>query len=521
MIGTVLGQGDFLYDISWTSNPGDTAFGFSGEDVNTVINNKLGLRAGFDFDNDGNLEFLTSLQSSNEVPGRDNNLYLFEADGDNNYVLRWSYKVEEVAHQRNGLAVGDLDNNGNAEIIFVVDRLSEPTDNVFFFEYDPNLGNFPAAPTATWDTPRSEGGQFRCEVDLKVTDIDQDGQQEMILISFDGVVIASLASNDFTNPQFNEEYSNFEEMVWTFTTTIADLDNNGTNELITVGGWGLGGFNILEAIAPDFYLLNVNLDLSALPGSFGCYNAMTSADLDGNGFPEVYYADTGGNFRAFYTNGPYNSISESDFHLLASTGSEVLTIISDDSSFYVSTSAASEVFQIEYLGGDVADSLNYQMTRIYADKMTDPADITIFRIAGATDLDGDGKKDIVFATANHDSTRPTLFVIEKQTATGLAAEIGNQIPVEFRLEQNYPNPFNPTTTIEFNLPKEARISLKIYDARGREVKSLVENDFYFSGTHRLQWDATDNMGRTVASGVYVYRLISGKFSKSKTMSLIR
>lgn len=518
---TAIGQEQLPYTITWTTEPGDTAYGFSGVAVNTVINSKAGLRAGFDFDSDGNMEFITSLQSSNETPDRDNNLYLFEADGDNNFSLRWSYKVENVQHQRNAIAVADLDGNEEPEIIFVVDRLTDNADNVLIFEYDPNLGNFPEQPTATWNTPRDFDGEFRCEVDFKVMDIDQDGRQEMILISFDGVIIASLASNDFSNPQFNMEYSNFAEMQWTFATAIADLDNNGTNELIAMGAYGLGALVILEALAPDFYLLSVNLTLASLPGGVGSYNAMTTADLDGNGFPEIYYSDTNGNFRSFYTNGAYNSINASNFYQLGSAGSEVLTIISDDSSFYVGTSAASQIFHIEYAGGDVGDSLNYQFTKIFEDTLADPDDITIFRIAGAIDLDGDGRQEIVLTTASHDETRPTVFVLEETMTTSVAQTSEPQIPDDFTLEQNYPNPFNPSTSISFRLPTEEQISLKIYNTRGQEVKSLIVGQTYSIGTHSMSWDARDNQGTPVASGVYIYRLSIGRTALSRTMSLIR
>ncbi len=512
------------YGVVWTSAPGDTALGFSGESVNTSINIKLGLRAGFDFDNDGNHEFLTSLQSNNETPGRDNNLYLFEADGDNNYSLRWSYQVKDIPFQRNGLAVADLDENGNPEIIWIVDHLDdEMTDNVLFFEYDPAIENFPEQPTATWNTPRNDAGTFRCEVDLKVLDIDNDGRLEIIFNSLDGIVIASLSSADFTSPAFQVEYSNFNEFYWTTATVITDLDNSGTNELVSVGSWGIGGFNILEAIAQDFYILSVNLSLSDLPGSAGCYNAMTAADLDGNGFPEIYYADTNGNFRSLVTNGSYNTIAANNFNLLGTAGSEVLTLTSKDSTFYLATSSASEIFQIDYLSGDVTDSLNYQFTEIFADTTTTPAgsDITIFRIAGAMDLDGDGQEDIVFAAAHHDDTRPTLYVIESKFATSVKDVIAVQIPDEFVLEQNYPNPFNPVTRIAFNLPIDKRISLKIYNSLGQEVRTLIDNETFPDGPHTVQWDATDNHGNTVASGIYIYTLIYGNFSKSRTLTLTR
>jgi hypothetical protein len=94
-------------------------------------------------------------------------------------------------------------------------------------------------------------------------------------------------------------------------------------------------------------------------------------------------------------------------------------------------------------------------------------------------------------------------------------------PSNFELEQNYPNPFNPTTTITFTLPLDKRISLKIYNSMGQEVRILVDNQEYPKGTHTVQWDSTDDNGNPVASGVYVYRLVFGNFAKSKTMSLMR
>jgi len=73
-------------------------------------------------------------------------------------------------------------------------------------------------------------------------------------------------------------------------------------------------------------------------------------------------------------------------------------------------------------------------------------------------------------------------------------------PMTFGLDQNYPNPFNPTTTIYFQLPKDSRVSLKVYDLLGREVTTLVNED-RAAGYH----DARFNAGN-FASGVYFYRM---------------
>ncbi|MDC3166204.1 T9SS type A sorting domain-containing protein [Candidatus Marinimicrobia bacterium] len=77
------------------------------------------------------------------------------------------------------------------------------------------------------------------------------------------------------------------------------------------------------------------------------------------------------------------------------------------------------------------------------------------------------------------------------------------LPETFAIHQNYPNPFNPNTTIRFDLPEASHVSLAIYDMMGREVTSLVNNQID-AGYHLIQWDGTNNIGSSVAAGVYIY-----------------
>jgi len=99
-------------------------------------------------------------------------------------------------------------------------------------------------------------------------------------------------------------------------------------------------------------------------------------------------------------------------------------------------------------------------------------------------------------------------------------EIGGQIPSTLELSQNYPNPFNPTTQIRFSLPEQANVRLEIFDVTGRRVTTLI-NEHMQSGNYTVNWDATDRSGRSVTSGVYIYRLQAGDMVESKRMMFLK
>ena len=105
--------------------------------------------------------------------------------------------------------------------------------------------------------------------------------------------------------------------------------------------------------------------------------------------------------------------------------------------------------------------------------------------------------------------------------TGLTpAPVANFIPREFALSQNYPNPFNPTTKIEYSIPVEGKVTLRIYDITGREVLKLV-NEVKPVGFYTAQFN-----GANLASGVYFYRMnVDGidnkKYEATKRMVLIK
>jgi len=88
-------------------------------------------------------------------------------------------------------------------------------------------------------------------------------------------------------------------------------------------------------------------------------------------------------------------------------------------------------------------------------------------------------------------------------------------PVQFELSQNYPNPFNPSTTIKFSIPQSSNVTLKVFNALGQEISTLVDQNME-AGTHTINFDATH-----LNSGIYFYRLEAGMFNEVRKMTLIK
>jgi hypothetical protein len=107
------------------------------------------------------------------------------------------------------------------------------------------------------------------------------------------------------------------------------------------------------------------------------------------------------------------------------------------------------------------------------------------------------------------------YAASPRVLTGMAEYGDAPASRDFHLQQNYPNPFNPTTIINFQLPIDNYVTLKVFDALGREVRTLV-NEEMKAGSYTTTFDATG-----LASGVYYYRLQSGSFIEAKKLLLLR
>ena len=119
------------------------------------------------------------------------------------------------------------------------------------------------------------------------------------------------------------------------------------------------------------------------------------------------------------------------------------------------------------------------------------------------------------------------LIIDGKLNVSAAQNLGDRlalVPKDFALDHNFPNPFNPETTIRYAIPEASQVRLVVYNILGQEVARLVDKD-QVPGFYALRWDGTDTFGRSVASGVYLYKIQAigetQRFSQVHKMLLLK
>jgi hypothetical protein len=148
-------------------------------------------------------------------------------------------------------------------------------------------------------------------------------------------------------------------------------------------------------------------------------------------------------------------------------------------------------------------------------------------------LPGAGTSDAVLNYGFEDNSLPSVeAVYYRLDQVDLDGAIHSSAPIEVVLGARFlnlptefgtrvfPNPFNPATTIAYDLPSDSAVSIVIYGALGQEVRRLVTEQ-KSAGRYTIQWDALDNFGRSVGSGVYIAKIEAGQFSASQKMLLLK
>ncbi len=146
-----------------------------------------------------------------------------------------------------------------------------------------------------------------------------------------------------------------------------------------------------------------------------------------------------------------------------------------------------------------------------ADGEIDPED------PGITDIVVDEASNTITGRVAHFSN---IVVAPKDAVPTFVSNSEDFKPGVVELMQNAPNPFNPTTTISFRITSSSHISLAIYNMLGQEVKTLAEGSFQ-PGNYSMIWNADDNSGNAVTSGIYFYRLKTENVTKTKKLMLLK
>lgn len=212
-----------------------------------------------------------------------------------------------------------------------------------------------------------------------------------------------------------------------------------------------------------------------------------------------------------------------------------IQIHSDDPTFYpgavirfspllTNTGETAEVSEVtttaEILQGGVLNILNASYGDIAAGDTVLTSNFSILVISPDSSVGSEVK--IVFHVSSQNSVfwTDTLSVQLVSDPTGIQDSWTGLSPEKFALAPSYPNPFNPSTTIQYSLAENSKVSLKVFDVTGRVVSVLVD-DMQIPGVYSAQWDGTGRDGTHVGAGVYVARIQAGAYSQVIKMVYLR
>ncbi len=494
------------------------------------------VKGGFDTDEDGWGEFLCAYTDLDS-----NYILMYEASGDNTYDLVWYWKYPLSANTFAGIEVGDMDNNGVVEIITTMPTVTglpgnENPPRLWVFEWtgetgENKYGNYTGEdfePTNEWNFDIDDERDFR-PYSLTIEDIDKDGDNELIVANrFDGalgreVIVASVLGEFSVLGSWNIEYH-----VTGFTggslysVTTGDLDNDGNREIYAMV-WNNFKLKIIECTGTDQYELVAEIDELYQPQGidYGALDGIRVADVNNDGVNELYIAGTEAQNTIFMITNvdDVSKITGADveeFYHIPSRGlgglrSMYLADPDHDGNLHLMIAGEKngQMYDLEYDGdGDPADSSNWVLTVAFdvfeysglAENVLYPR---FFYGYPASDMDQDDKDEWLFVNYHTDAgvwaDDAYVWILESGVVNAIDLS-DRRLPATALLLHNYPNPFNPATTIEYSLPANQFVTIKIYNALGQELTTLV-NAYKPAGIHRANFNARD-----LPSGTYYVKM---------------
>jgi len=409
------------------------------------------------------------------------------------------------------LAITDLDNDGLAELNI--------RRHHYFYNFEqrsqnsyPDSLNIIHEMWQKYSNPSSE----------TFTDMDYDNNMDVIYIGADTlepygqkVYVAEYVPS--TN-SFIKRFSNRPKDWRTSGISVGDFDNDGHKEFAV--GAIQGNVYVYENKGPDTYQMVYH---DSLPTPNAYLNCSTN-DIDNNGKDEFfiagssYYWGISGTWVFWYeADGDDNYIKPRSFFLMG-TGvlgtTEMYSYdVNNDGKLDIVFGFANLVAIL--IWNELDEEFDLYYFKIIDKGYTEIQSVNIY------DVDEDGAPDLFISIRNsHTEPRIRSHYFKSNLLTG----VDNPIPAPittFTLSQNYPNPFNNSTRIPFSLNKPSTIDLTIYDITGKEVITLVRNQHFRNGLHEIFWNGTNNIGKEVSSGIYLYKLETSSFIDFKKLLLIK
>lgn len=350
-----------------------------------------------------------------------------------------------------------------------------------------------------------------------LSDFDNNGITDVAFIVGWKNIIVSEFRDSINNFATVFEYENLDETFYGF--TIGDIDSDEKTELIS--GSGLGKLISIEAVRENSYKLIWQDNFS----TFNAYMKTTTEDIDGNGKLEFWIG--GQDFPngitrlvCYEANGDnnYKPVAMIEFRYINSLYTFYLQAkdLDGDGKEELIVSIANVILMLKFIGSP--NNHQYEIYYVKIGEVTEPtAEFLPLTIA---DLDGDGKQDFLLPFQKSENGQAVDFsYILKQNGI-VEVEPFNTQPASFNIYiKSYPVPFNSTSSVRFSIVKEGIAKIKVYNSIGKEIKTLLEEQLS-PGEYNIQWEARDEYGIPLPSGIYFITLqTENVFKTTKTILL--
>ena len=504
--------------------------------------------AGVDVDQDGKVEMYMVNDNWNDtaeelVP----RIYKYEKIGDTEWELVWQAipptNLVDAQNTWPTLSLTDLDQDGKQELLWgIVNSTGTIANPARIVVYEHSGGdNFGVdhgglwEPNSYWTIADEDSKNIR-PVNWEIADIDDDGVDEIIFASRKPDLTIGICSvNDIPDNGDDSE-------TWTMEYSLPGIETYTGDNKWDVAVIGNNAYFFDEVEISKISWNGSEYTYTALPALQGgfAFDAVQVYDIDNDGVEEMITGDY--NSAGDYGDGTHHLwLLEEENEGLKRTplvnldGENLLNggriiggatgdIDADGKIDFVFGSRFSGpngiMFRFEYQGGAIDNNANWELSIIdSAFAYIDLASGGIWNVIEIANVDDDKGLEVLYTSSTsipYSVEYPTVNVSapviildspNKEKITSVDNKI--QIAAGYELSPAYPNPFNPSTTISFKIPIGEFVTMNIFNIRGQKISTLVI------------WNGTNDKGANVATGIYLYQLITPNYTKMRRMTFIK